>query len=325
MYKYAIYIHVCSFLLQYTADLNYLYISAFSKVCVPCFAIIMGFVFRSSTDIKKTWKKNVFRIILPLILFSIFYDVFHSWVIGNFTISFPNLIHIFSTDVLASNAFHLWYLYAIVGIYLLFPILKIICARENKKVKVYCIVVLLILEIVFPFLENITGTNWFVNLSYTSKYSYLLLYFFIGNYFKDKIDTIKDWKFIYLILYILIIILSIIYYQRWEIRFNPFILFSYSFNYQSIFVFLASIFLFLFVMKIHINKDKIILYLGGQTLGTFFIHLAFVYIYLHLFSKLNIENVWVYPIIITILVYVTSVIVILICKKIIRKFLRKSN
>ena len=68
---------------------------AFFKICVPCFLMIMGYLYNPNKKTKKVWLKNIYRLIIPLLLFSLFYQLFTEVVIEQKSlneISIPNSV-----------------------------------------------------------------------------------------------------------------------------------------------------------------------------------------------------------------------------------------
>lgn len=89
-----------------------LYFTSFAKICVPCFLMIMGYLYNSNKDLKGLWIKNIYRFILPLLFFSIFYQWFDEIVVYNMDLNqisfdFDLIQNVFLHNSLWTSGFHL--------------------------------------------------------------------------------------------------------------------------------------------------------------------------------------------------------------------------
>ena len=94
-------------------------INSISRICVPVFLMVSGALLLSKDEsIEDFFKKRFLRIIPKFLLFSIFYyliDVYY----------LHHQVHNFIVSLLQGEVFyHLWYVYMILGIYLLAPFLR---------------------------------------------------------------------------------------------------------------------------------------------------------------------------------------------------------
>lgn len=298
------------------------------KFSVPCFMIMTGYLFKKRDNYKEFWKKNLFRIIIPIILFSIFYDIFSEFlmnkrtfneVISNININYDFFKRIFFKDVLQTKSFHFWYMYDLLKIYLFYPLLQMICFnKDSKKIVKYLIILLFITEIILPFINVFFVDLSFTNILLNFKDLYLLLYFFIGVYLKDNLDIINIKKIWLFILYVVSIILAFLFHNNIGYKFDNSYLTAYSFHYNSIFLFFASICIFLFIMKLNIKDNKIIRFLSSKTLIVYYIHLIFIYIFMYndIFVKLKGLNMVLFAFIIGLLSYISSILCAFIYEKV---------
>ena len=108
---------------------------------VPIFVMISGALFLGKEQpIKKLYRKNIFKIIVVLIIWTFLYGLWQL-IISNYT---SNLEEFFLN--LMSNSSYLWFLYMLIGLYIVVPLLKKIV--ENEKTTKY----FLILSFIFAFL-----------------------------------------------------------------------------------------------------------------------------------------------------------------------------
>lgn len=108
------------------------YYDAFSRSSVPIFLMISGALLLYKQDTLAVFlRKRLLRVVPPLLFWSVFYMVWNWWQGQSYGQPLKWLWHIFSSPV----AEHLWYLYAIVGIYLFVPYLRHIWQRSSYAEK----------------------------------------------------------------------------------------------------------------------------------------------------------------------------------------------
>lgn len=205
-----------------------------------------------------------------------------------------------------------------------------ICKEDIKSQKLqrYLIILLFIFTIVIPTIDGLFPilSGLFDNFNYG--FSYVLFYFLLGHYMKYMIPKIKINKYIFLLLYFVMIILSIICAQLIELSPDKSYLYLTSFSYQSIFIALASFFFFIFIMKLNIKYNKVISFLGDKTLIIFYVHLIFVIFIMSRIERkaLSFFQFILYSFLIVLIIYISSLLLAclfryinLLLKKIIKK------
>lgn len=125
-----------------------------ARIGVPLFVMLSGALMLNEDkqiNIKKSVKSSL-QIYCLLLFWSLFYA-------GIYYIAFPLFAHSllwipFSWqsffNALAVGHYHFWYLYMIVGLYLITPILRLFVKRENGKEVLYFLIVLIIIKSVLP-------------------------------------------------------------------------------------------------------------------------------------------------------------------------------
>lgn len=135
----------------------YNFCRCFCKWGVDIFIMISGALFlnpKRNITIKKIYKKYVSRVVLILVIWSLAYAVYpviRDLLFGieiSWDERFPNVVRNF---VLGN--YHLWYLYMLIGLYMLTPFLKeIVKKRENM---IYYLVLSAIFTVLLPLFSNI--------------------------------------------------------------------------------------------------------------------------------------------------------------------------
>lgn len=108
--------------------------SAFTAFAVPCFYMISGAsLLRRVQGVKETWTKRVPKLLIPLLFWSIVYIVYSG------DVQPRRFIAMFFSGQWA----HLWFMYCILSIYILLPMLSALYQQLNSKVKLYMLMILL--------------------------------------------------------------------------------------------------------------------------------------------------------------------------------------
>ncbi len=177
-------------------------LSCLSRFAVPVFVMCSGAVFLSKErefTIKQIFFKYIFRIVVVLIVTSVFYECvtilevyFKTGVFDLFLIKrgIYNLLS-FNTH------FHLYYLYIMVLVYAFVPLIRTFLKASDKSTDFYLLVFLFVtanllptLRFFFPFDRYFGGitTQFSQNLSY-GMISYFFLGYFLNTYTLTKKQT----------------------------------------------------------------------------------------------------------------------------------------
>ncbi len=146
---------------------------------VPCFVMITGTLLLNesrSITYRKLFQKYILRMIVALLLFSVLFEILD-------TIAAKEPFRISTIFLGLKNAAtgkswkHLWYLYLMIGLYLLLPFYRKIAATLNRKDTCYLIGVYLVFLSILPMLETLTEIK---TAFYICVYSVYPLYLFLG-------------------------------------------------------------------------------------------------------------------------------------------------
>ncbi|NYT65978.1 acyltransferase family protein [Alcaligenaceae bacterium] len=115
---------------------------AFSRSSVPIFLMISGaLLLGKQEELAVYMRKRSLRILPVLLFWSVFYMAWNSWHGQSYGQPLQWLLHVVRGPVVA----HLWYLYAIVGIYLFVPYLRHIWrASSGSEQKMFLLIWLLV-------------------------------------------------------------------------------------------------------------------------------------------------------------------------------------
>ncbi|MDA3053844.1 MULTISPECIES: acyltransferase [unclassified Campylobacter] len=272
--------------------------------CVPVFVMVSGIFlldFRRysesvSENLGRILKKNIFRLSITLIVWSIFYLYFDMFLNGKFDTNPFRL-----TDFLfKSTKYHLWFLYMIIGLYFLAPFLQVLVRNLSKKDFELLLIVLAIFCCGYDFIN--VFLKFFLNKtlyfrSNVPEFSGYLIYFLAGFYFAN-FEISKRTRTIFYILAFISLVITIgfnSYFATHTTKGKEFI-----FTYRLINVMFVSFGVFIFFKNLFANFQnngkfaKLITKLSALSFGIYLIHAAIRDIFI---IKLQITNITLNPII----------------------------
>ncbi|MCF6245398.1 MAG: acyltransferase family protein [Sulfurovum sp.] len=285
------------------------------RMGVPLFFMVTGVLLLNNKkeSLSVFFKKRFIKVVIPLLAWSFVYILFRKY--GG-----HEDINIFSHMVYSLNSpqyEHLWFLYTIIGIYLLLPILKVFTQNAAQSIQVYFIILWIISVSILPFINYFTGLSI---KSYMPMMAGLIGYLVLGYQLSKIKITTK--LFTISIFFIIFSTLGTIYgtYYLSE-KANKYIDFFYS--YLSITTMIQAIAYFIFLKYIGETllvrntktTEKVITTMSITSLGIYLIHP----IYISILKKLGISVFAFNPLImipvVAILTFILSFITIMVLQK----------
>jgi|GEM_PF-6102701 len=269
-----------------------MFVESFIRCCVPVFFILTGyFIFQREKNIKEIYLRIIKEFVIPVTCLSLFNSIFADVIYnqGTFiesikTYQFNDFIEFLKGIIrlqYPGPSVHLWYLNAVIGIYIAYPILKIICVNEQRinKIRHYLLGILFLGLIVIPTIERMyPELGNILNIPMLIK-EYPYLYILIG--YELSITTLKkQHKWLGAMLYFAGSILTFIL-CVWEVYLDGH-LNLFFFDYQTLGVFISAVGIFLFFQGIKIyseTKIKVIHILAKQTYTIYLIHYILLMMY----------------------------------------------
>lgn len=293
-----------------TAGLLFTIICKLSYFAIPLFVMISGMLLLDKDiDYKKIFFKYIRRMLIVLILFGGFFAFLEEFFVTR-TINSKLFINIIKRIIAGDLWAHMWYIYLIIALYLITPILNKWIKNTSEKEQLIFMWLLYILTILFN--ELGFNTAFYVPISTGFVFIYLL-----GNYLSNKTLSKK----IEIVLYILgitsFIAVALLTYFHTGSNFI-----GYT---QTLCITIAASLFYLLKNKIITNNNllsKIICSLGECSFGIYIIHQLFInIIYKVLKIKYILNNPYIGIIIYTLVILLISYIVVYILRKI--KLVRK--
>ena len=257
-----------TFHLAGNAQVIYSTVALLCYFSIPLFIMLSGMYFlNKDIDVSLMLKKYCKRILLIILIFGgafSFLELYFDTRVISINYIPKTLKNIITGNLWA----HMWYLYTILGLYLITPFLRIITKNIKEKDYKYFLILLFIFSILIPDIQSIFNVNIAFTIPIASAF---VFYYIYGAYIINHKSTLWETLisiFLGIVSMVLIIISSITK--------TPYIPISYG----SITVFLvANMVLVLFKnkeIKMPKKLQAFIASLGSCSLGIYVIHQFFI-------------------------------------------------
>lgn len=296
-------------------------LQAFLRDAIPLLFMISGALMLNTNKtitLKTLYSKYILRLVLGIFIFGFIYGFIKKFPLneglinGTFFTSICDTsiyIDIFKNLITGNLVYsqHLWFLYAMVGVYILIPILKIFVNHAAKNIQGYFLILLFTTSLIMPFINNTFNIE--LNL-YLSNFSSYLLYFLSGYYIFYLYKFNKKHNVIFALIFIITSIFLMISYNVNNVIIN-------NLNFTISFIHACITFIYLNKIKYKFPISK---YMNKYTYGIYLIHLLFLS---NKFFGINLNTnfVIIYSIAIFVYCLTVSFIVVWLLKKI--KFIDK--
>ena len=275
--------------------------NTFSRVSVPIFLMISGALLLNREFNLKKYLKRLFKFIVLIIVWDIIYLVWEYLYLG---VTYNNLYKLIFEPYRA----HLWFLYTILILYAIQPILRKLLLKSNSIIKT----ILLIMWILFSTGSMISHTL----AQYFTLFSYIG-FFVLGKYLYDYVKSkdLRKYNILLIITMIICFTISIILNYKSSIKYNMF--YNLYFAYRTPFIIVSSFAFYTLIISNYIKDDlnKIIMKLSDLSLGVYLIHGIFLDITVKMFLYPSINSLIGIPLF-TIIIFICSITCVFILKKI---------
>lgn len=282
---------------------------------LPMFVLLSGALLLDPTKadepMRVFYKKRFSRIGVPLIAWSIIYMI---WTFG--TRQWPFTVTNFTQKIIDGPYFHMWYLYLLIGLYALTPMLRVLVKNMNHRMFTVLLAIWFVGTITPAFIHNFTDFDFYpVMFIITGWVGYYLL----GTYLlKTKIRrSVAAVGFIVGFLGAFI--------GAWVITATTGEANSGFFtNYQSYSIIIGSISAFTLLTSInpksvekHSKTNRLINWVGSNTLPIYLLHPIVIDLIINLFSALPFAGIrLVYTPSLTLTIFALTALIVYAIKKI---------
>lgn len=160
--------------------------SLITRWAVPVFFMVSGsFLLNPEKEISNSKiKKYIFRLVVAFIGWSFVYAIFNTFIAWDF--SWDTAAERIWTNFY-TGPYHFWFLFVMLGMYIILPMLRKICKISTKKELEYFLLIFCIFTVILPTLKKMEILNvlvlWLDNLKVSFVTGYVGLYV-LGYYLK---------------------------------------------------------------------------------------------------------------------------------------------
>ncbi|MDD4187287.1 MAG: acyltransferase family protein [Bacilli bacterium] len=254
------------------------------SIAVPLFFMLSGAsLIRNNSDIDKKNTKRIVKRVYQLFFWTFIYLTFEKYYFGSEINIFNNLIK----SIFKYQVSHLWFMYPLLALYILTPIVSKLYYSLNEKKINY----LLIFTFIIPlFIKCFIQYFDFVSIPIFSVGFSEFGYFILGKYIYDKKDYLlqrtqkKFWTILTIISISFVIIYAKIDHYYFGFSDKPYFDYSrfpvalYCISFYTLFMLLEDKF-----NKISKKILKVVTNLGSNTGGIYYIHMLYIYILSNLY------------------------------------------
>jgi surface polysaccharide O-acyltransferase-like enzyme len=307
---------------EISADsLNFQALNVFYSVsvfCVPFFVMISGALFLDSSKnvpVRVLFQKYIFRIVVAILIFGAFTYLARFLPQAIKERDFSIISHV-KYYIQGTLYYHLWYLYMIIGIYLLMPVIKIFTDNATRRQLEYCMLLLFAFSVIIPTLnklhliEILKSWTSYIQFPVVSVY---LLYFLAGHYIEKYGIKYKTALYFAGILSLLVTIAGEGYFSVVKDK-----TFWDFYAYASPNCFFSALAFYVFIKNCFLHKteiNKTIALISKYSLGIYGVHICFILLFNGLgITTTLISSVIMTPLIIVSVLFLSLFTVYLLCK-----------
>ena len=244
---------------------------------VPCFLMVTGALLLNpdkELTIPKL-KGYIMKIVWALLFFTFLFQIFEYFFEGDSGIFLNWIQKLFSGESWA----HMWYLYLMLGLYLMMPFYKLIVNHASDRMILILVTIIVVFVSILPISECFgISTGFYIPTSIVYP-----VYLFLGWYLYKNPPSIKWGLALFIIPTILIILLSIWLPEE----------FNDLFAYKSILVIMQTCGVFVVLNKVPFKEREWIKTLDKCTFGIYLIHMIFIRMVLKWIGYDPYNSVWV--------------------------------
>lgn len=154
-----------------------------SRVAVPIFFLTSGYLLLSrDEDLWSFFHKRVSKIALPFLAWSVIYEVVMKQPFEETGVTFKSVARILIRIAESPRYDHLWFFYALVGLYLITPVLRVFVSKAKDSELLYFVALWFLAKPILLLVEGYTSIQNGFDLFYAGGYvGYFLLGYYLGR------------------------------------------------------------------------------------------------------------------------------------------------
>lgn len=251
--------------------------NSISRIGVPLFLMISGALFldeKNKATIKSMISKNVKNLAIITIVWAFIYAIANDVVFPIFKGEAVDIKSVFTA--ILNGHYHMWYLYMIIGLYIITPFFKKFVYKENKEMVLFFIFVSFVVQFLLPIIDklcirylDLNFIGCWIEKFHLDFFGGYITYFLVGWYIVHIRIPQKPLKYTIYLLGLLSLATIIFYVQYTG---------DYQYAYHNlgapVFLFSTSVFLALNNIKITLKEKTVqkLEKISKLTFGVYIIH-----------------------------------------------------
>lgn len=296
---------VCSYHFPWVSDMEYSqplalgtawrrFVFGLNCICVPLFFMVNGSLMFSKEHENKKWIQNMCYLIIQLLLWRCI-SILTIGLFQNVDLTGKGMRYlanaIFFGTFEGINLSHMWFIYALIIVYLLFPFIKNEIKQPLNKNNYICFFMGIMFFLcfftkswitivkIFPFLGGIELENIRSFLGFDGMYGPMLFYFILGGILyqhRTKLEKLSGWSIV-----VMFVVAAAMLYLKWYFE-SAAIECTYDnvfWGYDCVSGLVLSISVYLLIMKLEhklillpYKLKRAITFIGNNTIGVYYIH-----------------------------------------------------
>lgn len=250
-------------------------ITGLCRAASPLFLMIGGYLSLNSErteDLKYYYKKRFSRIIPALIIWNIFYYIFYLIYNGgvfSFQAFFAGLLN-------RGNAYHMWFIYTMIGIYLITPFLRKLVANLSTNELLIFFLLTIIAPSIIPFINIVTP----LYINFFDPLVNGFISFYILGYILGKHTIPKKYRYIIYVMGIVGYATNLIGNITHSSSSGINLIFNYGHSFPTYFI-ASALFVFCKYRMENIKEGalkKLIAHVSSISFGVYWVHAAIILI-----------------------------------------------
>lgn len=271
---------------------------------VPVFLMITGMLLlnpEKDITISKIYRKYIFRMICVLAIFGTGFSLMEL-LLKEHTLNI-SMVRVAILKVISGDTWaHMWYVYALIGIYLLLPLYRAVTARVSNQELQYILLIFCIFQMVLPVFESLFNFSLGFYLLITR---YHLIYLLLGECKRRDMYRLskKQSLFIGIVCSMTIILLSSVLCLK-SVKINA------LFGAGSLLIMILSYVILSFIQQVKITDSlikRVSLELADKSFAIYLVHMVLINT-VYQVLKIQIMNSWLATVIVPLIVLCNIII-----------------
>ena len=247
---------------------------SFSRMGVPLFFMVSGYLLlRKSESVPQFFRKRFFKVGIPTLFWTAAYLL---WSVPAYTSGTMNPVSVTLSMLKAiytgNVEIHLWFLYVLIGIYLVVPILRVYISSASRRNLSYFLILWLLATSLIELVQRVGGIQTALVIPVVTGY----VGYFVLGYFLAEVELTSRSRVMAIIGCVLAIAVTYVGTNQLSAHAGP--INDYFYSYFSPPVILASVFGFMLLKKLGQNMGSAGRYARTASATAFGVYLIHIFV-----------------------------------------------